>query len=194
MALVPGVAVDGVKFKLGTAETVTCDGGQVYCIEGLRGTTAIPSLWWRPTNTTATLSTSRSPPTDTSSITRCSVPISPPNQTSNTDRTGTGCVATKAERHQDRLRRNRTRWHQHLRLGVVDPSYGNLDACNGTTIDGDYLHLKTGAYPFVERCLKVEFSETGPGPDPAPDAIVSPGTQRRAAWSPLTAPREVEIS
>ena len=35
---VPGVAVNGVKFEPGTAETVTCATGETYRVEGLQDT------------------------------------------------------------------------------------------------------------------------------------------------------------
>jgi len=31
--------------------------------------------------------------------------------------------------------------------------YGNLDACNGATIDGRYVYFATDAYPYFPRCL-----------------------------------------
>ena len=43
---------------------------------------------------------------------------------------------------------------------------GNLDECNGTTVDGEYIYLITDTYPFVPRCLMGEFEETEMGPPP----------------------------
>lgn len=40
---------------------------------------------------------------------------------------------------------------------------GDLDECNGLNIDGQYAYIMTDAYPFLPRCLKGEFTERGPG-------------------------------
>jgi len=47
------------------------------------------------------------------------------------------------------------------------PGAGQLDECNGITIDGQYGYFITNEYPFVSRCLKGEFKEERPqGPPP----------------------------
>ena len=40
----------------------------------------------------------------------------------------------------------------------VDGS-GDLDECNGITIDGNYMYLVTNQFPYVSRCLMGEFTE-----------------------------------
>ncbi|NNC74924.1 MAG: YHYH protein [Acidimicrobiia bacterium] len=47
---------------------------------------------------------------------------------------------------------------------VFDEANGDLDSCNGTTIDGQYVYFLTDAYPFISRCLNGEFTESRPGP------------------------------
>ena len=37
------------------------------------------------------------------------------------------------------------------------PGLGDLDECNGITIDGNYMYLVTEDYPYVGRCLKGIF-------------------------------------
>ena len=45
---------------------------------------------------------------------------------------------------------------------------GDLDECNGITIDGKYRYLVTKDFPYVSRCLMGEFeSEERSGPPPA---------------------------
>ena len=39
--------------------------------------------------------------------------------------------------------------------------FGDLDECNGVTIDGQYVYIMTDAYPFLPRCLNGEFTEQG---------------------------------
>ncbi|MEM9260202.1 MAG: YHYH protein [Bacteroidota bacterium] len=52
------------------------------------------------------------------------------------------------------------------------PDLGDLDECNGITIDGEYRYLVTDDYPFVGRCLMGEFVEArrpmGPPPGGRP--------------------------
>ena len=43
-----------------------------------------------------------------------------------------------------------------------DGSYGQLDECNGITVDGQYLYLITNDYPYIPRCLMGVFSESAP--------------------------------
>lgn len=45
-------------------------------------------------------------------------------------------------------------------------SYGQLDECNGVTVDGQYIYLITNEYPYVPRCLMGEVSAQGPGGGP----------------------------
>ena len=54
---------------------------------------------------------------------------------------------------------------------VHDETAGDLDECNGTTIDGNYVYLVTDSYPFVSRCLNGEVeAEAGPPPGAQPPA------------------------
>jgi len=45
---------------------------------------------------------------------------------------------------------------------------GDLDECNGITIDGQYMYLVTNDFPYISRCLMGEFEsqERGGGPPP----------------------------
>lgn len=44
---------------------------------------------------------------------------------------------------------------------------GDLDECNGTYLEGEYVYFITEEYPYVGRCLKGTFTERGPqGPPP----------------------------
>ena len=44
---------------------------------------------------------------------------------------------------------------------------GQLDDCNGTTVNGAYAYFVTDVYPYMSRCLKGEFKEERrPGPPP----------------------------
>ena len=36
---------------------------------------------------------------------------------------------------------------------------GDLDECNGITVNGEYIYLITDDYPFISRCLMGEYTE-----------------------------------
>ena len=40
---------------------------------------------------------------------------------------------------------------------------GDLDACNGTYIDGEYAYVITDEYPYIGRCLNGEYTQQRPG-------------------------------
>ncbi len=44
---------------------------------------------------------------------------------------------------------------------VYEEGLGDLDRCNGTTIDGQYVYLVSEDYPFVGRCLNGEVESRG---------------------------------
>ena len=45
---------------------------------------------------------------------------------------------------------------------------GELDECNGITLNGQYLYIITDSYPYVSRCLMGEFKEDRRPPGPRP--------------------------
>jgi hypothetical protein len=46
---------------------------------------------------------------------------------------------------------------------------GDLDECNGITVDGKYMYVVTNEFPYVGRCLMGEFeSQERGGPPPGP--------------------------
>jgi hypothetical protein len=63
---------------------------------------------------------------------------------------------------------------------VFDETIGDLDECNGTTIDGQYAYLITDEYPFVSRCLNGEVTGGGapggggPGAPPGAEGAAPP--------------------
>ena len=56
---------------------------------------------------------------------------------------------------------------------------GDLDACNGTMINGTYAYLVTDTYPYVPRCLMGAFEEERHGPPPGEGGQGRPGGQGR---------------
>jgi hypothetical protein len=45
---------------------------------------------------------------------------------------------------------------------TFDQTIGQLDECNGISIDGEYCYFVTNEYPYVGRCLKGVFTEAKP--------------------------------
>ena len=51
---------------------------------------------------------------------------------------------------------------------VYKEGSGDLDACNGITLNGKYVYFVTDEYPYVGRCLKGAFTEIKKPKPPAP--------------------------
>jgi len=61
---------------------------------------------------------------------------------------------------------------------IYEEGTGNLDACNGATINREYVYFLTNEYPYIPRCLNGEFAqvgETGPPPDGGISAVEQKG-------------------
>ena len=56
---------------------------------------------------------------------------------------------------------------------VFTEGSGDLDECNGTFVDGEYVYLLTDDYPYIPRCLMGEF-DGGAGAGPS-DGTPPPG-------------------
>ena len=52
---------------------------------------------------------------------------------------------------------------------------GDLDECNGITIDGQYMYLVTNEFPYVSRCLMGEFESQERGGPPQGSGRGEPG-------------------
>jgi hypothetical protein len=57
--------------------------------------------------------------------------------------------------------------------------HGDLDECNGATVNGKYMYFVTDTYPYAGRCLMGEFKEERPkGPPPGGQRPPAGGGQR----------------
>lgn len=184
--MTPGVSINGVKFEPATAETATCATGEVYRVEALQSTYdlgfdtnnahvqpngeyhyhGVSTLMVEAFNGTDADVVHVGFAADGHLVVYSKSGAYPPSYRLSTDaRTGTDCVPT--------LRGAAT-----VDLGgtepdgtytsdwVFDQTFGVLDDCNGTTIDGQYVYVITEAFPFVSRCLKGEFTDAGPSGPP----------------------------
>ena len=188
---VPGVAVNGVKFEPGTAETVTCVTGETYRVEGLQDTFNLGmdfnNAHVQPTGAyhyhglsdllaevhhhsggelvhvgfaadgyliyISTTGTYR-----------------PSYQLTGSLRTGNDCQVSLGGRQGS-----------YVVVGGTTPDgtytsdweyisgHGELDECNGTFIEDQYIYVITNEFPYISRCLNGEFNESRPS---------SPNSQR----------------
>jgi len=177
-----GVAINGVKFEPQTAERLTCTSGEVYSIEALQGFLDFGvdenNAHVQPTgeyhyhgisqNLVATAATD-----DPVHIGFANdgflIYYSPSNQYTPSfalkteERTGTGCAYENPT----------TVIEQEMEGTAPDGSFvsdwefvegaGDLDACNGIEINGEYAYVLTDDYPYIPRCLNGEFGQQGGG-------------------------------
>ena len=183
----PGVAVNGVPFDPGTAESVSCGTGENFRIEALQevynfgfdfnNAHVQPTGKYHYHGVSKMLVEAYSADEDLVHVGFAadgylmyyskSGAYRPSYVLSTTARGGTNCAASGP---------NNTSFD--LAGTSPDGTYtsdwqysekvGDLDQCNGTTIDGQYVYIITDGYPYISRCLKGEFAVTGPGGGPPP--------------------------
>lgn len=182
-ARTPAVAVNGIPFEPGTAEMIECQSGERYQIEALQGVHDLgldannahvqPTGKYHYHGLPAGLAGSADG-ADPDLVhvgfaadgflvfVSSSRAIRPAYRLATEPRTGTGCRYRDAEVSIDGTTPDGTYASDWLH----DPAVGDLDACNGTTVEGEYLYLLTEEYPFVPRCLMGDFVETAPDGSP----------------------------
>lgn len=190
---VTGVALNGVKFEPGTAETISCSSGETLRIEALQNLYDLGfdmnNAHVQPTgeyhyhgisqllvdvfdseDDIALLGFAA----DGHLIAYSKSGQYRPGYTLSTDlRTGTGCVPSLRGADSVNLA-GTTPDGTYTSDWVYSPDSGTLDECNGTTVDGTYLYFVTDSYPFIPRCLFGSFSETGGAGAGQPDAPAPP--------------------
>ena len=178
----PGVALNGIKFEPGTAETVSCNSGEVYRVEGLQQDFPLgmdinnahvqPSGEYHYHGVSDLLIDIFSNSNDLVLIGFARdgflIYYSKSNnykssyQLSSVPRKGTNC--TVSLRNQQDLDLEGTTPNGTF---TEDWNYivnsGELDECNGAFINGQYAYVITNEYPYFPRCLMGEFTEQPPG-------------------------------
>ena len=182
-----GVAINGVKFEPGTAETITCDSGEVYRVEALQDDYNLgldfnnahvqPDGEYHYHGVSELMVDVFEAGEDLVHVGFAadgflmyysrSGAYKPSYKLSTEPRTGTGCVGSSALGGEsiDDLE-GTTPDGTYTSDHVFDASTGDLDECNGITIDGEYRYLITDAYPYVGRSLNGEVSQQAGGPPP----------------------------
>lgn len=169
----PGVAINGVKFEPETAEMVTCDSGESYKIEALQDRYDLgfdvnnahvqPDGTYHYHGVSDFLVDIFDHSDDLVHVGFAADgfmiyydttgDIEPSYALADSDRTGTGCEYRNSTIAIDGTDPDGTY--------VSDWEYtsgsGDLDACNGAFVDGEYAYFVTDDYPFIGRCLQGEL-------------------------------------
>ncbi len=183
-----GIAVNGVKFEPGTAETVTCASGEVYRIE------AIQDLY----NLGLDFNNAHVQPTGEyhyHGVSELLVAMYGDQAADDTDlvhvgfaadgfliyysksnaypssfrpsaelRVGADCVASGPAGGTSIEIQDSTPDGTYTSDWVFDEDAGVLDNCNGTIVDDSYVYFVTDAYPYISRCLNGEVAAGQGGP------------------------------
>ncbi len=184
----PGIALNGIKFEPGTGEVVACESGENYRVEALQDVIDLGldhnHAHVQPTGTYHYHGT----PTEVINefdngedlvhigFAHDGFPMyysksnayKPSFKLLDGIREGEDCTYTRPgvkvdiaeEGHHD---------------GTFNSDFefvaglGDLDECNGITIDGQYMYLVTNDFPYVGRCLMGEFESQARGEGPPPN-------------------------
>ena len=184
--LVIGVAVNGVKFEPGTAESVSCSSGEIYRVEALQDIYNFgldfndahvqPTGEYHYHGASQLLADAYSTDDDLVLVgfaadgylmyySKSGVYESG-YELASAARTGTDCTASRALRVDDVEIDGTTPDGTFTSDWVWSQETGDLDSCNGVTIDGTYAYVITNEFPFISRCLNGDAIDAGdPGPD-----------------------------
>lgn len=179
----PGVAINGVKFEPDTAERATCDSGEVHSIEAIQDVTDLgldfnnahvqPTGEYHYHGVSDLLVNLYSSGQDLVHVAFAadghliyyskSGAYAPSYRTGTDARDGTNCTYTSGGPNGRTISFGPERDGSLKSDWEYNESYGQLDECNGVTVDGQYIYLITDEYPFVPRCLMGSFTESAPG-------------------------------
>ncbi|NND75464.1 MAG: YHYH protein [Ilumatobacter sp.] len=183
--LTSGVAVNGVKFEPGTAETLACSSGETYRIEALQDVYDLgldfnnahvqPTGEYHYHGISELLVGAYDTDEDLVHIGFAadghlmyfskSGAYQSGYALSTEGRTGADCVASGPFGTTIALD-GTTPDGAYTSDWVWSDDTGDLDACNGTTIDGEYVYIVTDTYPYVSRCLMGEVAANAGGAPP----------------------------
>lgn len=183
-ARTPGVALNGVKFEPGTAEVATCDGTTSHRIEALQDVTDLgldfnnahvqPTGEYHYHGVSTMLAEAFDSESDLVHVGFAadghlmyyskSGAYTPSYALGSGDREGTNCGYTSPGPNGAEVIN-----FDGAKDGALTSDWGyvagsgDLDECNGITINGQYVYVLTNEYPYISRCLMGEFTESAPG-------------------------------
>ncbi len=193
-AQTPGVAVNGIAFEPGTAETLTCDSGETYRIEALQDVYNLgldfnnahvqPEGQYHYHGVSQMLVEAYEDDGDLVHVGFASDgyliyysksgAYESSYELSTDARSGTDCVPSGPDPETVDVEGTTPDGTYTSDYVYVEGS-GDLDECNGTTVNGDYVYIVTDEYPFIPRCLMGQFSAQGPGGGGPPGAAPGEG-------------------
>lgn len=220
-AMTPGVAVNGVKFEPATAESVTCASGESYRVEALQELYDLgldfnnahvqPTGEYHYHGISELLVEAHESGDDLVMVGFAadghlmyyskSAAYQPSFQLSTSPRAGSDCVGSSAIGGGTIEVEGTTPDGTYTSDWVFDQSIGDLDSCNGTTINGEYVYLITDTFPFAPRCLNGEVGDIGgagagggAAPGGAAPGGAAPGGAAPGGAAPGTAPDLTEAA
>lgn len=182
----PGVALNGVKFEPGTAEVVACETGESYRVEALQDEIDLgldfnhahvqPTGAYHYHGTPTSVIENHDTGKDLVHVGFAhdgfpmfyskSGAYKPSYKLVSGNREGEECTYENPMQKVDVSLGGHHDGTYTSDFEFVDGS-GDLDECNGITIDDKYMYLVTNEFPYVSRCLMGEFKESRPnGPPP----------------------------
>ena len=179
----PGVAINGVKLEPDTAERATCASGEVHSIEAIQDITDLgldfnlahvqPTGEYHYHGVSDLLVDAFNSDKDLVHVAFAadgyliyyskSGAYQSSYRVGEDEREGTDCTYTPGRSGatitfgSEKDGSLKSDWE-------FDSSLGDLDECNGITVDGQYIYLITNAYPYIPRCLMGDCTESAPGP------------------------------
>lgn len=195
-ARAPGVAVNGIAFEPGTAETVTCASGEQFRIEALQEVYDLgfdvnnahvqPTGKYHYHGISEVMADAYTLDDDLVHVGFAadgylmyyskSGKYDSSYALGTEPRSGTECVVSGPGARSADIDGS-TPDGAYTSDWVFTEGSGDLDSCNGTTIDGTYAYIITTEFPFVSRCLNGEFTQTRPGEGGGAGAGQGAGTQ-----------------
>lgn len=185
----PGVALNGVKFEPETAERFVCETGEVYRIEAFQELVDLgldfnnahvqPTGAYHyhgvPVGLIETLYSRERDDIILVGFAHDGFPIyysksgkyKPSFKLSDGSRTGEVCSYTNPKTTIKKELKDTSTDGTFVSDWTYVEGLGELDECNGTELNGEYVYFVTDEYPYMGRCLKGVFTQKGPkGPPP----------------------------
>jgi hypothetical protein len=174
----PGIALNGVKFEPGTAEVVVCDTGENYRVEAFQDLINLGldfnhahvqptgAYHYHGTPTLAVENFDKGDDLVHIGFAKDGFPIyfsksevyKPSYKLIEGNRVGEDCTYTNPKNTMNVPIGGHHDGTYTSDFEYID-GYGDLDACNGITIDGKYMYVVTAEFPYVSRCLMGEVIE-----------------------------------
>ena len=179
----PGIALNGIKFEPQTAEVVVCDTGENYRVEAIQDVIDL-GLDFNHAHVQPT-GAYHYHGTPTSIISKFDIgqdlvhigfahdgfpmyysksgQYKPSFKLLDGTREGEDCTYDNPHQHMDIA----VGGHHDGTYGSdyeYVAGYGDLDECNGITVDGKYMYLVTNEFPYVGRCVMGEVKSQEQGP------------------------------